>query len=81
MEKDGESIRFVSDPPFTKDEREKLKQLRSQLDSFLTRNMDKFIVTDGALNKDWDGFVAELKKLGSDQLEKIYNDALARVVK
>ncbi|MFD0675612.1 MULTISPECIES: extracellular solute-binding protein [unclassified Paenibacillus] len=81
MEKDGESIRFVSDPPFTKDEREKLKQLRSQLDSYLTRNMDKFIMVDGALNKDWDGFVAELKKLGSDQLEKIYNDALARVVK
>ncbi|NOU96221.1 extracellular solute-binding protein [Paenibacillus sp. LMG 31456] len=81
MEEAGESIRFVSDPPFTKEEREKLKQLRSQLDSYLTRNMDKFIMTDGALSKDWDGFVAELKKLGSDQLEKIYNDALARVVK
>ncbi|TBL81722.1 extracellular solute-binding protein [Paenibacillus thalictri] len=79
MEKAGESVRFVSDPPFTKEEREKLKQLRSQLDSYLTRNMDKFIMTDGALAKDWDGFVAELKKQGSDQLEKIYNDALARV--
>lgn len=79
-EQAGENIRFVSDPPFTKDEREKLKQLRSQLDSYLTRNMDKFIMVDGTL-KDWDAFVAELQKLGSGELEKIYNDALARVVK
>ncbi|WP_186445616.1 extracellular solute-binding protein [Paenibacillus cremeus] len=74
----GENVQFVNDPPFTKDEREKLKQIRTQLDAYLTQNMDKFIITEGALN-DWDNFVKQLKTKGADDLVKIYNDALARV--
>ncbi|BFT74265.1 extracellular solute-binding protein [Paenibacillus sp. P36] len=74
----GENVQFVNDPPFTKDEREKLKQIRTQLDAYLAQNMDKFIVTDGAL-KDWDNFVKQLKSKGADDIVKIYNDALARV--
>lgn len=74
----GENVQFVNDPPFTKEEREKLKQIRTQLDAHLAQNMDKFIVTDGAL-KDWDNFVSQLKAKGSDDIVKIYNDALARV--
>lgn len=65
-------------PSFTKEEREKLKQIRTQLDAYLAQNMDKFIVTDGAL-KDWDNFVKQLKAKGADDIVKIYNDALARV--
>lgn len=74
----GENVQFVNDPPFTKEEREKLKQIRTQLDAYLAQNMDKFIVTDGAL-KDWDNFVKQLKAKGADDIVKIYNDALARV--
>jgi putative aldouronate transport system substrate-binding protein len=74
----GENVQFVNDPPFTKEEREKLKQIRTQLDAHLAQNMDKFIVTDGALN-DWDNFVKQLKAKGADDIVKIYNDALARV--
>ncbi|MEC0265296.1 extracellular solute-binding protein [Paenibacillus anseongense] len=74
----GENVQFVNDPPFTKEEREKLKQIRTQLDAYLAQNMDKFIVTDGAL-KDWDNFVKQLKSKGADDIVKIYNDALARV--
>ncbi|MFD0959057.1 extracellular solute-binding protein [Paenibacillus chungangensis] len=77
-EQAGENIRFVSDPPFTMEERERLKQLRSQLDAYLTQNMDKFIMIEGSM-KDWEGFVAELKKKGSDELVSIYNAALDRV--
>ncbi|MNQ67633.1 Lipoprotein LipO precursor [compost metagenome] len=74
----GENVAFVNDPPFTKDEREKLKQLRTQLDAYLAQNMDKFITTEGALN-DWDNFVKQLKSKGADDIVKIFNDALARV--
>lgn len=74
----GENVQFVNDPPFTKEEREKLKQIRTQLDAHLAQNMDKFIVTDGALG-DWDNFVKQLKAKGADDIVKIYNDALARV--
>lgn len=74
----GENVQFVNDPPFTKEEREKLKQIRTQLDAHLAQNMDKFIVTDGALNG-WDDFVKQLKAKGADDIVKIYNDALARV--
>ncbi|MGG1518191.1 extracellular solute-binding protein [Paenibacillus oryzisoli] len=74
----GENVAFVNDPPFTKDEREKLKQLRTQLDAYLAQNMDKFITTEGALN-DWDNFVKQLKAKGADDIVKIFNDALARV--
>lgn len=74
----GENFRFINDPPFTKEEREKLKQLRTQLDAFLTSNMDKFIITDNGLN-DWDSFIKQCKEKGADELVKIYNNALARV--
>lgn len=76
--KDGHAYRQSFDPPFNKEEREKLKQLRTQLDAFMTQNMDKFIMADGALN-DWDNFVKQCKEKGAGDIEKIYNDALARV--
>ncbi|MCU6794162.1 extracellular solute-binding protein [Paenibacillus sp. WQ 127069] len=75
---DGLAFRQSFDPPFNKDEREKLKQLRTQLDAFMTQNMDKYIMTDGALN-DWDNFIKQCKDKGASDIEKIYNDALARV--
>jgi len=75
----GIDFRFTNDPPFNKEEREKLKQLRTELDSFITSNMDKFIIKDGALESDWDSFVQQCKEKGADELVQIYNDALARV--
>lgn len=44
---DGINYREVNDPPFNKQERDRLKQLRTQLDAYLTQNMDKFIVSEG----------------------------------
>jgi putative aldouronate transport system substrate-binding protein len=77
---EGVNFRFVNDPPFNQAEREQLKILRTKLDAYMTQNMDKFIMTKGAL-QDWDSFVEESKKRGADELVKIYNDALARVSK
>ncbi|MFD0678727.1 MULTISPECIES: extracellular solute-binding protein [unclassified Paenibacillus] len=77
--KEGSAFRMAYDPPFTKDEREKLKQLRTQLDAYLTQTMDKFIMTEGAIDKEWDGFIKQAKEKGADEIEKIFNTALARV--
>ncbi|WP_028549699.1 extracellular solute-binding protein [Paenibacillus sp. UNC451MF] len=77
--KDGLAFRMAYDPPFTKYEREKLKQLRTQLDAYLTQTMDKFIMTDGALEKDWDSFLKQCRDKGAQEIESIFNAALARV--
>ncbi|MCU6794369.1 extracellular solute-binding protein [Paenibacillus sp. WQ 127069] len=77
--KDGSAFRMAYDPAFTKEEREKLKQLRTQLDAYLTQTMDKFIMTDGAIDKEWAAFIQQCKDKGSEEIEKIYNTALARV--
>lgn len=76
--KDGTAFRQYFDPPFNKEEREKLKQIRTQLDSYLAQTMDKFIITEGALN-DWNSFIQQAKAKGADDLVNIYNAALARV--
>lgn len=76
---DGTNYPYVLDPPFNEEEREQLKQLRSQIDNYLEANMDKFIIKDGAIAAEWDSFVQALQDKGSDKLVKIFNDALARV--
>ncbi|TBL80793.1 extracellular solute-binding protein [Paenibacillus thalictri] len=77
--KDGQAFRFAYDPVFTKDEREKLKQLRTQLDAYMAQTMDKFIMSDGAIEKEWDNFVKQCREKGAEQIESIYNAALSRV--
>ncbi len=80
MLENGQGFRFVADPPFNAEERERLKQLRTQVDPYLQQNIDKFIISEGAIEKEWNQFVEELKKKGSDELVQIYNNALANVV-
>ncbi|TVY11178.1 extracellular solute-binding protein [Paenibacillus cremeus] len=75
----GYAFRMAYDPSFTKDEREKLKQLRTQLDAYLTQNMDKFIMIDGLLDEEWDSFIKQCKDKGAEEIEHIFNTALARV--
>ncbi|TMV49600.1 extracellular solute-binding protein [Paenibacillus mesophilus] len=74
---DGTAFIQQFDPPFNKEERQRLKQLRTQLDSYMTQTMDKFIMSEGALN-DWSGFVRQAKAKGADEVVSIYNQALAR---
>lgn len=77
---EGINFREVNDPPFNKLEREMLKKIRTQLDAYVTQNMDRFIVSDGALN-DWDTFIEQCKDKGAAEVETIYNHAFARVSK
>ncbi|WP_240415304.1 extracellular solute-binding protein [Paenibacillus periandrae] len=76
----GELFAQPLDPQFTKEEREKLKQLRSQVDTLMAQNVDKFIMNEGAFNE-FDGFIKQLTDKGALEIEKIYNDANARVGK
>jgi putative aldouronate transport system substrate-binding protein len=73
----GIVFRQTFDPAFTQEEREKLKKLRTQLDSYMTQTLDKFIITDGALNE-WDAFVKQCIDKGAKEMETIYNTAAAR---
>jgi putative aldouronate transport system substrate-binding protein len=76
--KKGINFAFVSDPSFTKSESEELKQIRSKIEAYLTSNIDKFIIQDGMIEKEWSKFVQDLKERGSDRMVEIYNAALAR---
>jgi putative aldouronate transport system substrate-binding protein len=55
----------------------KLDTLRQDIDAYVNANSAKFIT--GALSFDkWDEYVATLKKMNLDQVEKIYQDAFDR---
>ncbi len=77
--KTGFDFRMAYDPAFTKEERETLKQLRTKLDAYLAQTMDRFIMIDGALEKDWDSFLQQCRDNGAEEIAQIYNTALARV--
>lgn len=65
------------DPPFKSDETEKLKQLKTKVETVASQNMDKFIMGDRPLS-DYDNFVKELTDAGAKEIEKIYNNAYER---
>ena len=79
QQEEGISFHEVIDPPFNEEERERLKQLITKVDAHLSQNMDNFIMTKGAIEKDWDKFVQELEKMGARELEEIYNAAYNRI--
>jgi putative aldouronate transport system substrate-binding protein len=68
------------DPPFTKEETDKLKQLRTQVDTTVEQEMDKFIMGTRSLNE-YEDFAKQLVSKGALEIEKIYNDANARLKK
>ncbi|NHN32517.1 extracellular solute-binding protein [Paenibacillus agricola] len=76
----GELFAPPLDPQFTETEREKLKKLRSQVDTLLEQSVNKFIMDDGAFNE-YDSFIQQLKDKGAIEIEGIYNDANSRVGK
>jgi putative aldouronate transport system substrate-binding protein len=64
-------------PPFTAEENEKIKQITSKL-SPINGDVLKFMMGARPLGE-FDRYAEELTKNGVPELEKIYNDALARV--
>ncbi len=80
MEQEGVWSDPVVDPPFNADERAKIGDLKTKLDTILTEALDKVILGDMALD-DYDGVIERLKTEGGTELEKIYNDAQTRFEK
>ncbi len=68
----------VLDPPFTSEELEKLRNLKTKLDDIVTQEMDKFIMGSRPLSE-YPAFAKQLRDAGSAQLEDIYNFALKRL--
>lgn len=65
-------------PPFNKEESDKIKQIKTQLDTMVNQEMDKFIMGVRPLSE-YDAFIKQLRDKGATELEKIYNDANARL--
>ncbi|TMV48148.1 extracellular solute-binding protein [Paenibacillus mesophilus] len=66
------------DPPFNEEEREKLKQLNSKVDTVVTQNIDKFILGSRPLSE-LDAFAKEVAASGATEIEDIYNAAWKRM--
>jgi putative aldouronate transport system substrate-binding protein len=64
-------------PSFNADESERLKQTFTDVGAILDPLIDK-VITGQASMADWDKGVADAKKAGAEDLEKIHNEAEAR---
>ena len=67
------------DPPLTKDEADRVKDINASLDTLLAQEYDKFIMGTEDISK-YDDVIAKAKDTGSTELEKIYNDANQRAM-
>jgi ABC-type glycerol-3-phosphate transport system substrate-binding protein len=66
------------DPPLTSDEAERAKEILASLSTMLAQEYDKFIMGVKPIDQ-WDQVIEAAKRMGSDELEAIYNKALARL--
>jgi len=64
-------------PPLTKDENDNISLKRSAVKKYSAQEISKFVLGEKNL-REWDAYIAELKKLGLDEILKKYNDAEAR---
>lgn len=78
QEAEGAVQEKLLDPPFTTEERDRLKQLNSSVNTILTQNIDKFILGTRPLGE-LSAFAAEVKAAGAVEIEQIYNTALKRM--
>ena len=65
-------------PSLTQAEAETLKNLETQIGSMFNQEIDKFIIGTRDMNE-YEQFASDLRALGVDELEKIFNDAEARL--
>lgn len=64
-------------PPFTAAESERIKKVQTDVDAIVNPAFDKVILGQFSLS-DYDKAVEQAKKVGAEDLEKIYNEAEAR---
>ena len=67
-------------PPvsFTKEESERLKVIKTPLDTYVAENVIKFIHGVRPMDE-WDSFIDELNAMHISEVEDIYNQALSRL--
>jgi hypothetical protein len=70
----------VLDPPFTKDEAARLKDLNVSLNTMLDQEYDKFIMGVKPIDE-YDAVMKKAQDMGALEMEKIYNGALDRLNK
>lgn len=77
ISEDGYFARPI-DPPFTDDEREKLTDLLTKVNTLRDQEVDKFIMGTRSLDE-YDDFINQLRDQGATEIEDIYNSALKRI--
>lgn len=69
---------MVIDPPFTEEENEELKEIKTQINTILEASYDEFIMGNRPMSEFAD-VQQQIKDAGALRAEEIYNAALARV--
>jgi putative aldouronate transport system substrate-binding protein len=78
LKADPGMVEPVKDPPFTEEERERLKKLKTDVDNVLAPALDGFIVGTISLD-DFQATAAKARKAGADEIAAIYNMAEDRI--
>jgi putative aldouronate transport system substrate-binding protein len=77
VSKDPAYRELMLDPPLTKQEAQRVKELNRRLNDMLEQEFDKFIMGVKPIDE-YDGVIAQAVELGAAELEQIYNLALKR---
>lgn len=73
------TIQFMgTNPPFTEEESETLRRLEVQVTTIFEQGVDRFIMGARPMSE-WGAFRQQMLDAGVADIEKIYNDALARL--
>ncbi|OXM85446.1 extracellular solute-binding protein [Paenibacillus rigui] len=70
----------VMDPPLTKEEAARVKELNVTINTMLDQEYDKFIMGVKKIDE-YDAVIQKARTMGAGELEKIYSNALARMKK
>jgi putative aldouronate transport system substrate-binding protein len=78
IEFDPNMDELVIDPPFTSEEAQRIKEIVSVMQNIFKPEYDKYI-TGVTPMSEYDGLIEKARAAGAEELEKIYNDANARI--
>ena len=68
-------------PPraFTLEESQRIAEIRAVADPYYEQAVGEFIIGIRNIESDWDTFISEMKRMGTDDYVKIYKEALKRM--
>ena len=65
--------------PLTTEETEQIAEIKSSIKSYMLEMTGAFLAGNKDLDADWDSYLAELKKIGIDEIIEVYQTAYDRV--